>query len=66
MTQLPEHKLWIFRGSETDDKQWLGAMRDPAGWYVGHKPGTEIAAGPFASEARAIGEARAMTDTSGT
>jgi hypothetical protein len=66
MTQLPGFTLWIFRGSETDDKQWRGVMRDPNGWYVGDKPGGAIVAGPFASEARALGEARAMTDSSGT
>ena len=77
MTQLPAYNLYAIHRSEISNAllstECLNLIWYPnrnAGWYVCQIPadgiGVELLTGPYGTERRALSEARAMTDTSGT
>lgn len=66
MKQLPNHTLYIFKGSEAHQSIFRTELVDDEMYYVGHKEGGDIASGPFKDEQAALSDAEAMTDTSGT
>lgn len=66
MKQVPNYNLWVFTGHESLQPEFRGRSVDLTGWYVGHEPGKDIQSGPFKTEASALFDADAMTNTFGT
>ena len=66
MKQVNGFNTWIFTGAESKQLTFRGEPVAAEGWYLGGEAGSNIEAGPFRDERRALLEHEAMSNTSGT